>query len=124
MSVAEDPPLLPRGSGPHGTPPPGYAEFRRTCPVVQVRLPSGDSAWLVTTHEDVAAVYADRRFGRVPPPGGARLYAGFDITDNPDALINMEGDRHARLRRLAGAPLPSPPARRRDRRPEIGRAHV
>lgn len=41
---------------------PFYARLRAETPVVRMNLPTGDSAWLVTRYDDVAAVLKDARF--------------------------------------------------------------
>ncbi|HEX6347442.1 cytochrome P450 [Umezawaea sp.] len=45
-------------------PPPEWARLRRSCPVADVRLPSGDGASLLTRYDDVKQVLADPRFRR------------------------------------------------------------
>ncbi|HXV94637.1 MAG TPA: cytochrome P450 [Pseudonocardia sp.] len=86
-------------------PPPAYAELRAT-PVAEVATPDGRRAWLVTSHDAVAAVLTDPRFG-VAPPGGA----------HPDNhTLFQDGEAHARLRRLvSGAFTPGRVAAMRPR---------
>jgi cytochrome P450 len=42
---------------------PDYAELRRKAPIIPVRTPTGDPAWIVVAHEEAKTVFADRRFG-------------------------------------------------------------
>jgi cytochrome P450 len=79
--------------------PPDYAEVRRTDPVTEVVLPSGDRAWLVTRYDDVKAVLTDQRFSRdLNRPGVARMSTkiGFGNYGNPFA----DPPVHTRWRRL------------------------
>lgn len=57
-------PAFPFPTGEGLAPLPEFAELRRKDPVVRVRLPSGDTAWLVTRHTDVRRVLTDPRFSR------------------------------------------------------------
>jgi cytochrome P450 len=87
-------------------PPAELAALRESCPVVQVRLPSGDLAQLVTRYEESRAVMLDqRRFVR-PGPGAE----GAKLSTNPDGglfarastTVDFAGDGpgHQRWRRL------------------------
>ncbi|RCV48377.1 cytochrome P450 [Marinitenerispora sediminis] len=89
-------------------PPCAYAALRADQPIARVRTPRGDSAWLVTRHEDVRAVLADPRLVRPlmsewPPGRPAAEHAGLGVR----TLLEMTGDQHARVRRII-APLFSP----------------
>ncbi|WP_409464575.1 cytochrome P450 [Amycolatopsis sp. GA6-003] len=53
------------------SPPPEWAALRAEEPVAEVRLPSGDRAWLLTRYEDVRRVLSDSRFTRHPAGAGA-----------------------------------------------------
>jgi cytochrome P450 len=83
-------------------PPARYAELRDKCPVVPVRMPSGDHAWLVTGFDEVVAAMTDSRLSRAAlrDPGAPRVISGPDFGDNPYNLLSQEGPDHARLRRL------------------------
>ncbi|TDQ54294.1 cytochrome P450 [Actinorugispora endophytica] len=79
---------------------PVYAELRRHRPVLRVRVPYGDDAWLVTRHEDVKTVLADPRFSRA-------LAAENDesrLTPLPvnTSILGTDPPDHTRLRRLLG----------------------
>ncbi|WP_329110619.1 cytochrome P450 [Micromonospora sp. NBC_01699] len=98
MSLDEYPLAL----GSLAEPPERFAELRDRCPVVRVKLPSGDTAWMVTGYDEVAAAMADPALSRAAlrEPGAPRVISGPDFSDNPFNLLNQEGPDHARLRRL------------------------
>lgn len=95
-------PQYPLPLGPLGEPPEEYAGLRAKCPVTRVQLPSGDTAWMVTGYDEVAAAMSDRRLSRAAlrDPGAVRTVSGEDFSDNPYNLLNQEGPDHSRLRRL------------------------
>jgi cytochrome P450 len=77
---------------------PVYAELRHHRPVLRVRVPYGDDAWLVTRHEDVKTVLGDPRFSRA-------LTAENDesrLTPLPvnTSILGIDPPDHTRLRRL------------------------
>lgn len=83
-------------------PPAEWAELRRRCPVAPVRLPSGDSAMLVTRYDDVRRVLADPRFPR-PTRAGARMAAtesGGVFKNEMARTLPQEGPEHQRWRRM------------------------
>ncbi|MEV6971949.1 cytochrome P450 [Kitasatospora sp. NPDC093806] len=77
---------------------PRYAELRER-PLIRIRMPYGDDAWLVTRYEDVRTVLADPRFSLAAAMGEdqprmrpvARTGAGLFSTEPPE---------HTRLRAL------------------------
>lgn len=86
------------------TPPAEYAERRGTCPFGQVRLPSGDPAILLLTYRDVAAAIADARLSHdLTAPGAPRMTAEPSFLQDPDMLINLEGEDHLRIRRIVAS---------------------
>ncbi len=94
-------PLFPFPIDPHVGVPPQYAERRASCPFGQVRLASGDEAILLVTYRDVAAAQADPRLSHdLTAPGSPRFTRGPSFMDNPDALLNKEGEAHLRIRRI------------------------
>ncbi|GGM79107.1 cytochrome P450 hydroxylase [Longimycelium tulufanense] len=97
-----DPPRFPFPPGKHGDVTPRYAELRASSPVSRVRLPSGDTAWLVLRHADAVRVYADPVFSRraLTVPGTPRMAPGPDISDDPTGLLNLDPPDHTRLRRI------------------------
>ncbi|MGA4848566.1 cytochrome P450 [Streptomyces sp. G5(2025)] len=78
---------------------PHYAKMRKTAPVGQVRMPSGDLAHLVTSYEDVRTVLSDPRFSRnaTTRPGAPRLGPA---PQNFPSLLNMDAPEHTRVRKL------------------------
>ncbi|MBY8854841.1 cytochrome P450, partial [Saccharothrix sp. MB29] len=72
-------------------PSPEYRRMREEQPVMRVRLPSGDAAWLVTRFADVRAVFADPRFSRAAAtlPGAPRLMPG--VEGDPESIVSKEG---------------------------------
>jgi cytochrome P450 len=102
-SEPRDLPSLPYSADPL-TPSPDYAQRRASCPLGQVRLPSGDQAVLLVTHRDVAAALADPRFSRnLTAPGSPRVTLEPSIFDNPLSMNNMEGEKHLRIRRIVAS---------------------
>ncbi|PCC71619.1 Cytochrome P450 [Nannocystis exedens] len=81
-------------------PPEEWAKLRQGCPVAHVRLPSGDSAVLLTRYSDVRQVLADPRFTRqLGKDGAAKLSEeGGSVFETEEAASLTEG--HERWRRL------------------------
>ncbi|RGC68267.1 Cytochrome P450 107B1 [Micromonospora sp. MW-13] len=77
---------------------PRYAQLRREEPLIRVRLPYGEPAWLATRHTDVRTVLGDARFsraaavGRDEPRNTPRQIQG--------GILSMDPPDHTRLRRL------------------------
>ncbi|MFG2563269.1 cytochrome P450 [Streptomyces sp. NPDC048496] len=101
---------------PPGTmgPPTQYGWLRRECPLAEVRLPIGATAWYATRYEDVRDLVADPRLIRPTindwPPRPDRA------ADDELGLITMmelEGPRHAALRRALAEPFSVRSIRRR-----------
>ncbi|ROT28236.1 cytochrome P450 [Micromonospora sp. HM5-17] len=76
-----------------------YAELRRTQPLLRVRLPYGEEAWLATRYHDVKVVLGDPRFSRAAAVGRDEPR----ISPRPigEGLLSMDPPEHTRLRRLA-----------------------
>ncbi|GAB4211864.1 MAG: cytochrome P450 [Roseiflexaceae bacterium] len=79
---------------------PIYAALRQE-PPVQVTFPNGQRFWLVTRYQDVLALFKDRRF--------SNDYTRFlDLESIPElmrsdrSIVTLDGEDHARLRRLVG----------------------
>ena len=86
------------------TPPAAYAERRATCPMGQVRLPSGDPAILLVTYRDVAAAMTDPRLSHeLTGPDAARVTAEPTFLQDPDVVLNKDGEDHLRMRRVVAA---------------------
>ncbi|WP_067510117.1 cytochrome P450 [Actinoplanes sp. TFC3] len=70
-------------------------------PLVPVRLPSGDTALLITRYDDVRAVLADHRVSKNRNRKGAAR-----MTENKQKIfqtpVAMHGPEHTRVRRLIG----------------------
>lgn len=78
---------------------PVYGQLRQAGPVVEVGLPNGRTAWVVTSYEHARALLCDRRLRAEPPQrdcGSARA-------NLEDHMLNADGPRHARLRRSISA---------------------
>jgi cytochrome P450 len=102
--AAEDLPSFPFPVDPRVGLPPQYAQRRASCPFGKVRLPGGDEAVLLVTYRDVAAALADTRLSHdLTAPGSPRLTDGPSVFDDPDNLINKEGEDHLRIRRIVAS---------------------
>ncbi|MFJ2776481.1 cytochrome P450 [Kitasatospora sp. NPDC087315] len=105
---AVDPPVIDLPLPPPGTmgPPTQYGWLRRECPLAEVRLPIGATAWYVTRYEDVRDLIADPRLIRPTindwPPRPDRA-----IDDEPGLITMMElnGPRHEALRHALAEPF-------------------
>jgi cytochrome P450 len=78
--------------------PEALRELRKD-PVVEVTLPSGDTALLVTRYHDVRALFADERLSHnIARPDAARISAGTELFVDP----HIDGDppRHTKVRGL------------------------
>jgi cytochrome P450 len=97
--MAEHLPDYPFGRPSPLDPSPEYARLRGQCPVAQVTMPSGDTAYLVSTYEEVRTVLADPRFSRAATlePGAPRISAA---PQRFKSLLNMDPPEHGRVRRL------------------------
>lgn len=87
-------------------PPREWARLRRECPAADVRLPSGDTALLLTRYQDVKRVLSDPRFTRqLDGEGAARVAAnesGDVFTSSLSGSVPQSGADHQRWRRLVG----------------------
>ncbi|MFD7582992.1 cytochrome P450, partial [Kitasatospora sp. NPDC059817] len=105
---AADPPAIDLPLPPPGTmgPPTQYGWLRRECPLAEVRLPIGATAWYATRYEDVRALIADPRLIRPTindwPPRPDRA-----ADDEPGLITMMElnGPRHVALRSALAAAI-------------------
>lgn len=86
------------------TPPAEFAERRSACPFGAVRLPSGDPAILLLTYRDVAAAMADPRLSHdLTAPDAPRMTLEPSFLQDPDILLNKDGEDHLRIRRIVAA---------------------
>lgn len=78
---------------------PGFLRGDVQGPVTWVRMPTGDEMWLVSDYALGRLVLTDPRFSRA---AAARPEAPKFNTANPapSSIMSMDGDEHARLRRL------------------------
>ncbi|MFJ5925515.1 cytochrome P450 [Kitasatospora sp. NPDC092948] len=83
-------------------PPPAYQQARRDEPISRIALYDGASAWLVTRHEDVRAILADKRFSSDPVnPGFPFLTeAARQFLTLKPTFIRLDDPEHSRLRRM------------------------
>ncbi|MFD5429508.1 cytochrome P450 [Streptomyces sp. NPDC127084] len=92
--------VCPFPAGPRGGPPTELDQRLQDDPLGLVRMPSGDVARLAVRYSDVMQVLSDSRFAReLDDSTGPRFLPGFDfMASNSGLLINMDGQRHQRLR--------------------------
>jgi cytochrome P450 len=80
---------------------PLYEVLRREAPLVRVRTPAGDPAWLVTRYEEVRQLFADPRLGRShPEPESATKVSDAAILSGPSGDYDTEKSSHTRMRKL------------------------
>jgi cytochrome P450 len=102
--TVDDLPAFPFPTDPLVGVPPEYAERRAACPLGRVRLASGDPAVLLVTYRDVAAALNDGRLTHDTSAAGApRATASAGFREDPDNLINKDGEPHLRMRRIVAA---------------------
>ena len=80
-------------------PPPQYRVLGAEHPGFQVRTPRGDTAWVVTRHEDVRAVLTDRAFSSDPRTPGFPTYVTGDVPPPAGFFMQADPPDHGRLRR-------------------------
>ena len=83
---------------------------------------TANGTYLVTRHEDVTALLRDKRSGRCIPERLVRRVAGDGdtMTSFLASVLNMEGERHSRIRRMMLYPFtPKPVAEQRGRIGEL-----
>lgn len=79
-------------------PPEALRDLRKE-PVVEVTLPSGDKALLVTRYKDVRKLFADKRLSRnIARPDAARISADNELFMDPN--IDPDPPEHTRVRGL------------------------
>ncbi|MEV1289165.1 cytochrome P450 [Micromonospora sp. NPDC049679] len=77
---------------------PFYVQLRRQEPLIRVRLPFGEEAWLATRHADVRTVLGDPRFSRAASVG--RDEPRITPRQMEGGILSMDPPEHTRLRRL------------------------
>ncbi|MBW4721737.1 cytochrome P450 [Saccharothrix obliqua] len=86
-------------------PPAVLGELRTTEPVARLRFPDGHLGWLITSHELARAVLADRRFSSRSELRHSPVRVGGQVSPRPQPakpgmFIGMDGEDHARYRKL------------------------
>jgi len=79
-------------------PPPEYKQLRIDQPISRVRTPRGDLAWLVTRHQDIRTILADKRFSSDPLAPGYPTYLSGNVAPPPGFFMQMDAPEHNRLR--------------------------
>jgi pentalenolactone synthase len=80
---------------------PMYEVLRREAPIVRVRTPAGDPAWLVTRYQEARTLFSDPRFGRShPAPEEASMVSDAAVNSGPSGDYDSEQQSHTRLRKL------------------------
>ncbi|GAA3436854.1 cytochrome P450 [Kutzneria kofuensis] len=78
-----------------------YTRLRADEPVTAVRCPAGVDAWLVSRYADIRAVLTDPRLSSRAASSMHMLpIADLSRDPSPGAIIQADGEEHARLRRL------------------------
>ena len=84
-------------------PPADLAEFAADEPIARVRIWDGSTPWLITRHDDVRAVLADRRFssdGNRPGFPSQSAVSKFRRERSRGSFLSMDDPEHARYRRM------------------------
>lgn len=77
-----------------------YTRLRADDPVSLVRCPAGMDAWLVSRYQDIREMLADQRLSS-RAAGSNHMLPSYDMCDPlPGFMIQLDGEEHARLRRL------------------------
>ncbi|MGI8678483.1 MAG: cytochrome P450 [Jatrophihabitans sp.] len=105
MTIQEDTFHYPFAGAEPMQPPCQWAQARESGPLVDIALPSGDHATLVTQYKQARALLGDARFTRqVPADGGVRIAAtedgGVFSRQAGAGMAMFEGPGHLRWRRL------------------------
>jgi len=80
---------------------PLYEVLRREGPVVPVRTPAGDPAWLVTRYDEARELWGDPRLGRShPTPESAAKISDAAVMGGPSGNYETEEADHTRMRKL------------------------
>lgn len=80
---------------------PLFAVLRQQAPLVRVRTPAGDRAWLVTRYEPARELFGDPRLGRSHPDSdNAAALTDAAIMSGPSGNYDTEHADHARMRAL------------------------
>ncbi|MDR7276707.1 cytochrome P450 [Catenuloplanes atrovinosus] len=98
MTTVDEPRAYPAAIPERLDPDPQLAELRNQ-PMIRVRLPYGEPAWLATRYDDVKIVLGDPRFSRAAATGRdePRLRP---LIPPPGNIMSLDPPEHSRLRRL------------------------
>jgi cytochrome P450 len=105
-SSADEPLAFPFPADSLYHPAPEWAQLRETCPVAHGPTPDGGTALLVSRHGDIRSLMVDPRYSRAAAADAAAKagQGGIAAAAGVDSILGMDGEEHARLRRLvAGA---------------------
>ncbi len=80
-------------------PPEEYAQLRVDRPVVRVKTPRGDYAWLVTRFDDVRKALIDKRLSSDPRTPGYPTYITGEVPPPPGFFLQADAPDHTRLRK-------------------------
>ncbi|SFS65432.1 cytochrome P450 [Saccharopolyspora flava] len=84
-------------------PPPEYAEFRQRPGLTRAALPTGDTVWLVTRHEDVREVLTDPRISSNPAhegfPAPGRTGGVPAASEIPGWFVALDPPDHGKFRK-------------------------
>ena len=98
-----EPPAFPMPRSCPFDPPAELAEFAADEPIGRVRIWDGSTPWLITRHDDVRAVLADRRFSSDPARPGfpsQSPVSKFRRERSRGSFLSMDDPEHARYRRM------------------------
>ncbi|MFF7140653.1 cytochrome P450 [Streptomyces nodosus] len=90
-------------------PPEKCAQLRRSCPMARVRMPMDATAWYATRYEDVRELFADPRLIRPSISDWPSRPGQGTAEDGPRlvTIAELDGPRHAALRRALAQPFSS-----------------
>ncbi|ENI1059445.1 cytochrome P450 [Serratia marcescens] len=80
-------------------PPEEYRFIRQECPVVRVKTPRGDFAWLITRFHDVKQALSNRRLSSDPRSTGFPTYISGEVPPPPGFFLQLDAPDHTRLRK-------------------------
>src|ERR1700732_4495501 len=80
---------------------PFYAKLRADHPVFPVKLPDGQTAWLITRYDDALSALKDRRFSKDKLNAGQKLpWTPAFFKPLSRNMLDVDDPDHARLRSL------------------------
>jgi cytochrome P450 len=98
--ILDFPPLLLRPENCPFSISPVYRQLRAERPVARVRLQNGDTAWLISSHQDQRAILSDPRVSSdSTKPGFPAFYESNGRREGLRTLISMDNPEHHEYRR-------------------------